>query len=72
MSSWVPGVADGTTVLSASFSPDIFTLRTNGTGRRPVTRTAVWESAPDTGTTCGERPRPDEDTGAAAVKVAHD
>ena len=55
----------GTTVLSYSFSPDgkwiifaksgkagqpdIFVMKPNGTGIRPVTRTAVWDSAPDWG-----------------------
>jgi TolB protein len=55
----------GTTVLSYSFSPDgkwitfvksgrggepdIFVMRANGTDIRPVTRTAVWDSAPDWG-----------------------
>ena len=55
----------GTTVLSYSFSPDgkwitfaksgkagqpdIFVMKANGTGIRPVTRTAVWDSAPDWG-----------------------
>ena len=55
----------GTSVLSYSFSPDgkwitfaksglggepdIFVMRTNGTGIRPVTRTTLWDSAPDWG-----------------------
>ena len=55
----------GTTVLSYSFSPDgkwivfaksgragqpdIFVMKPSGTGIRPVTRTAVWDSAPDWG-----------------------
>lgn len=55
----------GTSVLSYSFSPDgkwitfaksgrnaepdIFVMRANGTDVRPVTRTAVWDSAPDWG-----------------------
>ena len=55
----------GTSVLSYSFSPDgewitfaksgvggepdIFVMRANGTGIRPVTRTALWDSAPDWG-----------------------
>jgi TolB protein len=55
----------GTSVLSYSFSPDgkwitlsksgrggepdIFVMRANGTDIRPVTRTAVWDSAPDWG-----------------------
>ena len=55
----------GTTVLSYSFSPDgrwitfaksgkggqpdVFVMRANGTGIRPVTRTALWDSAPDWG-----------------------
>jgi TolB protein len=55
----------GTTVLSYSFSPDgrwitfaktgkngqpdVFVMRADGTGMRPVTRTAVWDSAPDWG-----------------------
>jgi TolB protein len=55
----------GTTVLSYSFSPDgkwitfaksgrggepdIFVMRANGTGIRPVTRTVLWDSAPDWG-----------------------
>lgn len=57
----------GTIVLSYSFSPDgrwitfaksgvegqpdIFLMRLDGTGLRPVTRTALWESAPDWGPT---------------------
>jgi hypothetical protein len=28
---------------------DVFVMRANGTGIRPVTRTAVWDSAPDWG-----------------------
>jgi Tol biopolymer transport system component len=52
-------------VLSASFSPDgrsivvglggvdgqpdVFVMRADGTGIRPVTRTAAWDSAPDWG-----------------------
>ena len=55
----------GTSVLSYSFSPDgkwitfsksgrggqpdIFVMRTNGTGIRPVTQTTLWDSAPDWG-----------------------
>ncbi len=55
----------GTIVTSASFSPDgkwivfgktglgtnadVFVMRANGTGTRPVTRTRRWESAPDWG-----------------------
>ena len=55
----------GTMVLSYSFSPDgkwitfaktgrggqpdVFVMRSNGTGIRPVTRTALWDSAPDWG-----------------------
>jgi Tol biopolymer transport system component len=55
----------GTTVLSYSFSPngkwivfaksgrggepDIFVMRVNGTDIRPVTRTPLWDSAPDWG-----------------------
>jgi TolB protein len=55
----------GTIILSYSFSldgkwitfaksglrgePDIFVMRANGTGVRPVTRTPLWESAPDWG-----------------------
>jgi TolB protein len=55
----------GTTVLSHSFSPDgkwivfaksglgdqpdLFVMRANGTGIRPITRTAIWDSAPDWG-----------------------
>ena len=55
----------GTIVLSYSFSPDgqwitfvksgrggqpdIFAMRANGTGMRPITQTAVWDSAPDWG-----------------------
>jgi TolB protein len=55
----------GTTVLSYSFSPDgksitfaksgrggepdIFVMRANGSDIRPVTRTALWDSAPDWG-----------------------
>jgi Tol biopolymer transport system component len=60
-------VKPGTTVLSYSFSPDgkwitfaksgrggepdIFVMRANGTEIRPVTRSALWDSAPDWGTT---------------------
>jgi Tol biopolymer transport system component len=59
----------GTTVLSYSFSPDgkwitfakagtagepdIFVMSTNGTGIRAVTRTPVWDSAPDWGSATG-------------------
>ena len=55
----------GTTVLSATFSPDgkwivlsaagkagqpdIYVMRANGTALRPVTRTSIWDSAPDWG-----------------------
>jgi TolB protein len=55
----------GTTVLSHSFSPDgkrivfaksgrggepdLFVMRANGSGIRPLTRTAIWDSAPDWG-----------------------
>ena len=55
----------GTTVLSYSFSPDghwitfaksgvngepdVFVMRANGTHIRPVTRTKLWDSAPDWG-----------------------
>jgi Tol biopolymer transport system component len=55
----------GTTVTSYSFSPDgkwitfgksgvdgeadVFVMRPNGTGIRPVTRTKLWHSAPDWG-----------------------
>ena len=55
----------GTTVLSYSFSPDgkwitfaksgrggepdIFVMRANGTNVRPVTRSVLWDSAPDWG-----------------------
>jgi TolB protein len=55
----------GTTVLSCSFSPDgkwitvaksgrggepdIFVMKANGTNIRPVTRSALWDSAPDWG-----------------------
>jgi TolB protein len=55
----------GTTLLSSSYSPDgkwitfaqsgrggqpdIFVMRANGTAIRPVTRTALWDSAPDWG-----------------------
>jgi TolB protein len=55
----------GTTVLSYSFSPDgkwiafsksgrsgepdVFVMRANGTQIRPVTRSALWDSAPDWG-----------------------
>jgi TolB protein len=54
-----------TSILSYSFSPDgkwitfarsgvrgqpdVFVMRADGTGLRPVTRTALWESAPDWG-----------------------
>jgi hypothetical protein len=56
---------DGTLVLSASYSPDgawivhatdgvdgnadIFVMRADGTGNRPVTRAKQWDSAPDWG-----------------------
>ena len=59
--------AAGTIVLSFSFSPDgkwitfaksglagepdVFVMRANGTGVRPVTRTTSWDSAPDWGST---------------------
>lgn len=55
----------GTTVTSASFSPDgkwitlgrsgvagqadVFVMRVDGTGIRPLTRTRLWDSAPDWG-----------------------
>jgi TolB protein len=55
----------GTTVLSHSFSPDgksivlaksgrggepdLFVMRANGSGMRAITRTALWDSAPDWG-----------------------
>jgi TolB protein len=55
----------GTSVLSYSFSPDgkwiafsksgrggepdIFVMRANGTGIRPVTQSSLWDSAPDWG-----------------------
>lgn len=55
----------GTIVTSSSFSPDgnwitlgatgkrgsadVYVIRANGTGLRPVTRTALWDSAPDWG-----------------------
>jgi TolB protein len=58
---WGPG----TTVLSASFSPDgkritigltgvggrpdVFVMRSDGTGLRAITRTRAWDSAPDWG-----------------------
>jgi TolB protein len=58
-------VPDGTTVLSASYSADgawivhatdgvdgkadIFVMRADGTGNQPVTRTGLWDSAPDWG-----------------------
>ena len=29
--------------------PDLFVMRANGTGIRPITRTALWDSAPDWG-----------------------
>ena len=54
---------DGTLVLSASYSPDgawivhasdgvggnadLFVMRADGTGNRPLTRTRAWDSAPD-------------------------
>jgi hypothetical protein len=53
----------GTLVLSTSYSPDgewivhatngvggnadVFVMRADGTGNRPVTRTKLWDSAPD-------------------------
>jgi TolB protein len=56
---------DGTWIGSASFSPDgkwitfakagrggaadVFVMRTDGSGIKPVTRTALWDSAPDWG-----------------------
>jgi Tol biopolymer transport system component len=56
---------EGTWVGSASFSPDgkritfakagrggaadVFVMRTDGSGIKPVTRTALWDSAPDWG-----------------------
>jgi Tol biopolymer transport system component len=58
-------VPKGTTILSASYSPDgkwitfgragragnadVFVMRANGTAIRPVTRTTAWDSAPDWG-----------------------
>jgi TolB protein len=55
----------GTTVLSFSFSPDgkwivfaksglgdqpdLFVMRASGSGIRPITRTVIWDSAPDWG-----------------------
>lgn len=54
----------GDTVLSASFSPDgdwivysapgrgtfdLYVMRSDGTGNRPLTRTAKWDSAPEWG-----------------------
>ncbi len=58
-------VKDGTWIGSASFSPDgkwitfakagvggaadVFVMRTDGSGVKPVTRTALWDSAPDWG-----------------------
>ena len=55
----------GTWIGSASFSPDgrwitfakagrggaadVFVMRTDGSGIRPVTRTPLWDSAPDWG-----------------------
>jgi TolB protein len=58
-------VKDGTLVRSASYSPDgawivhatdgvggnadIFVMRADGTGNQPVTRTKLWDSAPDWG-----------------------
>jgi TolB protein len=54
---------EGTLVLSASYSPDgewiayatdgvdgnadVFAMRADGTGSRPITRTKAWDSAPD-------------------------
>ena len=56
---------NGTTVLSASYSPDgewivyasngvggnadLFIMRADGTDNRPLTRTKLWDSAPDWG-----------------------
>jgi Tol biopolymer transport system component len=58
-------VEPGTLVLSASYSPDgdwivhatdgvdgnadIFVMRADGTGNQPVTRSKLWDSAPDWG-----------------------
>ena len=58
-------VPEGTTMLSASYSPDgawivhatdgvdgnadIFVMRADGTGNQPVTRSKLWDSAPDWG-----------------------
>jgi Tol biopolymer transport system component len=59
----------GTTVLSTSFSPDgkwivlaatgkggnadVYVMRANGKGMRPLTRTTLWDSTPDWGTLAG-------------------
>lgn len=56
---------EGTLVLSAAYSPDgarivyatkgiddkadVFLMRADGTGNRPVTRSKLWDSAPDWG-----------------------
>jgi TolB protein len=56
---------EGTTVLSGSYSPDgkwiahgtdgldgnadVFVMRADGSGNRPVTRSSQWDSAPDWG-----------------------
>jgi Tol biopolymer transport system component len=61
----VTRVSAGTLLLSASFSPDgkwivygaagkngnadVFAMRADGSGVRPVTKTALWDSAPDWG-----------------------
>ena len=41
---WIVYAATG-----AGGKPDVFVMRTDGTGMRPVTRTGAWDSAPDWG-----------------------
>jgi TolB protein len=41
---WITVALDG-----VGGNPDVYVMRTNGTGLRPVTRTSLWDSAPDWG-----------------------
>lgn len=41
---WIVHATDG-----VADEADIFVIRADGTGNRPVTRTAPWDSAPDWG-----------------------